>query len=185
MVDFKVVISNREGKSVQKEISDPNSRNLIGKKIGEVIKGETLGIAGYEFQITGGSDYCGFPMRRDVHGTGRKKIFAVAGVGIRKGGKGEKQRKTVCGNTIHPRISQVNLKILKQGKIGLFAKVQEKKAEEKKEEIKEKKEEVKKEKPEEKKEEEKPKVEEKKKEEVKEEPKEEKKEAKEKQEEKK
>ncbi len=120
MVDFKVVISNKEGKSVQRELTDPNSRNLVGKKISDIINGESIGLAGFEFQITGGSDYCGFPMRKDVQGMGRKRIFAVAGVGIRKIGKGIKQRKTVCGNTIHPRISQVNLKVLKEGKEKLF-----------------------------------------------------------------
>ena len=88
MVDFKVVISNKAGKSAQKEIGDPNSRNLIGKKIGETIAGESIGLSGFEFQITGGSDHCGFPMRRDVQGMGRKRIFAVAGIGIKKKGKG-------------------------------------------------------------------------------------------------
>lgn len=139
MVDFKLVISNKEGKSVQKEVSDPNSRNFIGKKIGDIIKGESIGLVGYEFQIRGGSDYCGFPMRKDVPGMGRKKIFAVYGVGIRKQRKGQKQRKTVCGNTIHPRISQINLKIVTEGKERLFeakekAEKTGKKVEEKKEE---------------------------------------------------
>jgi len=148
MVSFKVVISNKEGKSTQKEVSDPNSRSLIGKKIGEIIKGEFIGLTGYELQITGGSDYCGFPMRKDVPGMGRKKIFAVSGVGIRRAGRGVKQRKTVCGNTIHPRISQINLKILKEGKESLFEakaeeKPKEKKGEKKKREKKEEKEEPK------------------------------------------
>lgn len=139
MASFKIVISNKEGRSLQKEVTDPNARNLIGKKIGEVIKGELIGMAGYEFMVTGGSDYCGFPMRKDVSGMGRKRIFSVRGVGIKSTGKGQRQRKTVCGNTIHLRISQINLKILKEGKESLFegkagARQKGKKAAEEKEE---------------------------------------------------
>ena len=66
-------------------------------------------------ELTGGSDKCGFPMRRDVQGTSRKRILAVKGVGIKHKSRGIKQRKTVCGNTIHADIIQVNLKVLKQG----------------------------------------------------------------------
>lgn len=127
MVGFKLVISTKDGKSVQKEVKDLEARGLVGKKIGDVIKGELLGLAGSEFQITGGSDYCGFPMRKDVPGTARKRILAVKGIGIKKKAKGIRQRKTVCGNTIHPRISQVNLKVLKEGAVKIKA---EKKGEE-------------------------------------------------------
>ena len=44
-------------------------------------------------------------MRKDVSGTGRKKILIVKGVGLKKTKKGTKYRKTVCGNTIHSKIS--------------------------------------------------------------------------------
>ena len=52
--------------------------------------------------------------------------------------KGILQRKTVCGNTIHPKITQINLKVLKQGTSDIFADAGKKK-EEKKEEGKEEK----------------------------------------------
>ena len=137
MVDFKLVFSTKDGKSVQKEVSGSEAASLVGKPIGEVIKGELIGLAGYELQITGGSDYCGFPMRRDIPGSGRKRILAVKGVGVRKKAKGIRQRKTVCGNTIHPRISQINLKVLKEGKAPLAA-GKEKEQTDAKEEAKEK-----------------------------------------------
>ena len=122
MVDFKLTIANpKTGKCVQKELKDPESSALIGKKIGEKIDGSSIGLADYEFELTGGSDYCGFPMRKDVQGTNRKRILAIQGVGIKKKAKGIKQRKTVCGNTIHDKIIQVNLKVLKQGKEDIFA----------------------------------------------------------------
>jgi ribosomal protein S6E (S10) len=61
------------------------------------------------------ADYCGFPMRWDVQGVQRKRILAISGVGLKKTANGIKHRKTVCGNTIHPKISQVNLKVVKEG----------------------------------------------------------------------
>ena len=131
MVSFKVVIGTKDGKSVQKEIQEPEARTLLGKKIGDAINGENLGFTGYEFQITGGSDYCGFPMRKDVEGFARKRILAVEGIGLRKTRKGMRLRKTVCGNTVHPKIAQVNLKVTKAGKESLTAPAEGEKKEEK------------------------------------------------------
>ena len=115
MVSFKVVIGNKEGKCVQKEIADPKSGVLFGKKIGDKIDGSSLGFDGYEFEITGGSDFCGIPMRKEVPGSLRKQIFATHGVGLRKSAKGIRVRKTVCGNTIHDKTAQINLKVLVEG----------------------------------------------------------------------
>ncbi len=113
MVDFKIVISDpRTGKTSQKEVKDDDARKFMGLKIGDKLKGDFLGIGDAEIEVTGGSDYCGFPMRKDVLGVGRKRILAVSGVGIRKREKGIKKRKTVCGNTIHAKISQINVKVL-------------------------------------------------------------------------
>ncbi len=115
MVSFKVVIGTKEGKCLQKEVAEPDANSFLGKKIGDEITGETIGFTGYEFEITGGSDYAGFPMRKDISGVGRKKILAIEGVGLKKKAKGIRVRKTICGNTIHPKIAQINLKVLKQG----------------------------------------------------------------------
>src|SRR3989344_8193826 len=115
MVDFKLVISSKEGKSYQQEIKEPDSKRFVGMKIVYTLKGESINMTGYEFQITGGSDYAGFPMRKDVPGAGRKRVYAVAGTGIHGWHKGMRQRKIVCGNTIHNRIVQINLKVLKEG----------------------------------------------------------------------
>ncbi|MBI2545966.1 30S ribosomal protein S6e [Candidatus Woesearchaeota archaeon] len=123
MADFKLVISDpKSGKSYQREVKDPDSSALIGRKIGDTVKGDEFGLAEYEFMITGGSDYCGFPMRKDVSGIARKRILAVKGIGVGKVGKGVRHKKTIAGNTIHPRISQINLKILKEGKAALAPK---------------------------------------------------------------
>ncbi len=135
MVSFKVVIGTKEGKCLQKEVPEPDANSFLGKKVGDKIAGEILGFTGYEFEITGGSDYAGFPMRKDIQGVGRKKILAIEGIGLKKISKGLRVRKTVCGNTIHPKISQINLKILKAGNTPLpmpEPKPKEEKKEEKK-----------------------------------------------------
>jgi small subunit ribosomal protein S6e len=116
-MELKIVLSDpKTGKSYQKIIKDADAKRFMGLKIGDNVKGEVLNISGYEFQITGGSDFAGFPMRGDVPGILRKKIYAVLGVGIRKREKGFKQRKTVAGNTVYDKTAQVNLKVIKEGK---------------------------------------------------------------------
>lgn len=119
MAEFKLVLGLKDGKSVQRVLQEPDANALIGKKIGDKVSGDKIGLAGYELVISGGSDYCGFPMRKDLPGSGRKKILITRGVGMRKKGKGLRKRVTVCGNTIHDKISQVNLKVVKQGKAKL------------------------------------------------------------------
>jgi len=129
---FKLVISDpKSGMSVQKEASDDALKGFIGLKIGDSVKGELIDLTGYEFLLTGGSDYCGFPMRKDVPGIGRKKILAFRGVGVRKLKKGILQRKTVCGNTVHAKTSQINLKVVKQGTENIFAEAGKKSKEDK------------------------------------------------------
>lgn len=120
MPGMKVVIGTKSGKCLQQEVSEEDAPQWFGKKLGHTVKGDLLGHEGYEFVITGGSDTCGFPMRKDVKGAGRKKIFAVSGVGLKKTRKGMRRRKTVCGNTISEVTSQVNLRVEKEGKKPLF-----------------------------------------------------------------
>ncbi|MBW2999126.1 hypothetical protein KY339_00510 [Candidatus Woesearchaeota archaeon] len=142
MAEFKLVIGTKDGKSFQKEIKDEAASSFLTKKIGDKIKGESIDLPGYEFEITGGSDYCGFPMRADVTGIGRKRVLTVKGVGIKnkkkyrkreKKGKrtmkGMRQRRTVAGNTIYSKTAQINLKVLKAGKAPLVAAPAEKKEE--------------------------------------------------------
>ena len=115
MVSFKLCISDPStGKTFQREVKDNMARPFIGLNIGEAIKGDSFEFNGYEFQITGGSDYCGFPMRMGILGQ-RKKIALYGGIGFKGAGKGIKKRKTVCGHKIHEKISQVNLKVTKAG----------------------------------------------------------------------
>ncbi len=117
-------------KTLQVELDDQNSARLHGKKIGETFKGELVDKPGYEFQITGGSDKAGFPMRFDVDGEGRKKILITTGIGNRKRRKGMRLRRTVAGNTVGAQTVQVNVKVVKHGKTPLFEEPKEEGAKE-------------------------------------------------------
>lgn len=113
MAETKFVINDtKSGKSYQKALED---ESLEGKKIGEKVSGNFLGLEGYELQITGGSDLAGFPMRKEIDGTGRKKGLFSGGVGVKIKRDGMRRRKTVCKNTISADIVQVNLKVVKEG----------------------------------------------------------------------
>ncbi len=132
MPNFKIVIADpKTRKAYQKEIEQTRS-GLLGKKIGDKISGSSIDLPGYEFEITGGSDRDGFPMRRDVEGTGRKRIVLAGPPGFHPRLKGQRKRKSVRGNTISPDIVQVNLKVVGYGQKSLdelFGKVEEKKSE--------------------------------------------------------
>jgi small subunit ribosomal protein S6e len=115
MPEFKIVIGEK-GKSYSKVLTNDESNFLMGKKIKNTIEGGHIGFKGYEFLISGGSDKEGFPMRQDVEGIGRKKIFLTKGsIGTRLNKKGIRIRKSVSGNTISQLTSQINLKVIKEG----------------------------------------------------------------------
>ena len=117
MAEFKLVIGDpKSGKCHQVVVSGENANFFLGKKLGDKIRGESFDFAGYEFEITGGADYCGFPMRKDIEGPVRKKILITKGVGTQNKESGIRLRRTICGNTIHEKITQISLKVLKYGK---------------------------------------------------------------------
>lgn len=136
---FKIVVSDPKTKhTFQKEVGEKES-GLIGRRIGEKVKGDFLGLHGYEFQLTGGSDKQGFPMRQDIPGAIRKKMLLTSGPGFHPTEKGERRRKLIRGNTFSEDIVQVNMKAVVYGKDSLaklFGK-EEAKAEHKAEEHKE------------------------------------------------
>jgi small subunit ribosomal protein S6e len=115
MTEFKLVLGTKDGKSHQKEIKSPEADVLMGKKVGEKVQGDSIGFSGYEFELTGGSDKVGFPMRSDVPGTQRKRIFTNKSLGTKINRKGMKVRKMVAGNTVSEDINQINLKVTKEG----------------------------------------------------------------------
>ncbi len=114
---FKFVISHT-GKSYQAE-KDQKDCPVLEKKIGDRISGSFLGLEGYELEITGGSDKDGFPMRKDIEGTVRKKIVVTRGIGFRENTGGLRKRKLLRGNTISTDVSQINCRVSKAGEKGL------------------------------------------------------------------
>ena len=119
-MELKLVFGTKDGKSYQKEVKDVDVESLYNKCIGDTVSGDELGFPGYEFMITGGSDKCGFPMRKGIQ-SARKKIIVLKGVGCSgldrndKKQKGLLNKKTVCGERITKTIHQVNLKVMKEG----------------------------------------------------------------------
>jgi small subunit ribosomal protein S6e len=122
MAEMKLNVSDvKTGKTKQLVLNNDQSKAMVGKKIGEKFKGELIDLTGYEFEITGGSDASGFPMRKDNQGVARKKILIVSGVGAKPQRKGQRQRKNVAGNTVFEKTAQINAKIVKAGKTDMFA----------------------------------------------------------------
>jgi len=123
---MKLCLGTESGKTKHIEVQE--NKALFGKKIGDTIKGEVIDMPGYEFLLTGGSDSSGFPMRKDVESSGKKKLLIVSGTGLKKNTrKGRRVRKTVAGNTVGAATAQINLKVTKTGQTPLF---EEPKAEE-------------------------------------------------------
>jgi len=124
---FKINLSEKSGKTYKLESEAPN---LIGKELHDKIDGKLISpnLEGYEFEITGLSDKSGFTALKEVEGIGLKKVLLTYGKAMKKKPrhegkrkktrnkpKGLRLRKTVRGKVISENISQINLKVLKQG----------------------------------------------------------------------
>jgi small subunit ribosomal protein S6e len=114
--------SEGPGKGLSKLIEiDEKKFRFEGMKIGEIIKGGLIGFPNYEFQVMGGSDASGFPMRKDVHGPVKKRILvSKRAIGYKPKRKGEKKRKMIRGNEISYDMTLLNLKVVKYGETELF-----------------------------------------------------------------
>jgi small subunit ribosomal protein S6e len=112
------------GKGLSKLIEiDEKKFRFEGMKVGEIIKGGLIGFPNYEFEITGGSDSSGFPMRKDVHGPVKKRILvSKRGIGYKPQRKGEKRKRTVRGNEVTFDMTLINLKVVKYGEAEIFKK---------------------------------------------------------------
>jgi len=111
---YKLVIGNK-GKAWKVEL---DSEVLAGKSLGDKVDGKDLKaeLEGYEIEITGGTDTAGFPLKSDVEGIGLRRVLLTKGWGMRDSRKGVRIRKTVRGKTISEKVTQINLKVVKEGK---------------------------------------------------------------------
>lgn len=125
---MKINIGTSEGKTYKLDLE---RNSLEGKELFQTVKGEDVSgdLEGYEFTITGASDNSGFPALETVEGVGLKKELLNYGKGMKKRPKyegkkkrsdytpkGLRLRKTVRGKVISEKISQVNLKVSREGK---------------------------------------------------------------------
>jgi small subunit ribosomal protein S6e len=114
MAEFKLAIADGP-KSFAKTLADPQAASLLGLKLGAEVGGEPLGFPGYQFQITGGTDKSGFPMRADLPGGRQTKLLVSEGVGFHPARHGTRDRRTFRGNTISEDTVQVNLRVTARG----------------------------------------------------------------------
>lgn len=110
---MQITIGTQDGETYQKELED--SSQLFGKQIGETFDGGIIGLSGYKLEVRGGSDRDGFPMKDSLEGTERKKVLLKDGVGLDVEKDGERQRKSVRGNTVSNQIEQLNTKVVDAG----------------------------------------------------------------------
>ncbi len=108
-----------KGKTRQIQLP-PDKFRLAGMKIGEEFNGALVGFPGYKFKITGGSDIAGIPMRGDVHGPVKKRIFISRGPGYYPKRDGEKRWKVIRGNVVTDNMVQVNCIVTAYGETKLF-----------------------------------------------------------------
>jgi small subunit ribosomal protein S6e len=104
---MNITVSNKDGKAYSIKTETPA---FVGKKIKATVKLDSIGLTGFEGQIKGGSDKQGIPMKHDLEGMNRKKIFIVTD---KK--KGIRKRITKRGNTVSDETAQINIKITKEG----------------------------------------------------------------------
>jgi len=137
MVEFKVVVNDtKNGKSHNIQVSGHHANSLIGKKISDEVDGIFVSLPGYKLQITGGTNKDGFPMRKDLPGTARRRILLSEGLGFKPKDSGKRKKKSIRGNTINPDIVQINMKVIKHSSkpIEDLIKVEKKEEGDKKEE---------------------------------------------------
>jgi small subunit ribosomal protein S6e len=118
---MQIVISDsKTGKAYKLEGKDAEANALfIGKRIGELVDADIIGLGGYVLEITGGTDTQGMPMRKDVAGSARKRILITNPPGYNPKEGGKRRRKSVRGNEISTEISQVNVVVKEYGRKSL------------------------------------------------------------------
>jgi len=110
---MNIILSDpKEGRAYSKKTEEAV---FVGRKVGDTIQLDSIGLAGYKAVITGGSDKDGFPMKPSLDGQARKKLLMKKGIGVRHKRKGERRRKRVRGKVVAQDIHQLNLKVTEYG----------------------------------------------------------------------
>lgn len=114
MAELKIVISEKE-KSYARTVADAQVSSLLGRRIGETVGGDALGLPGYTLKITGGSDKSGFPLRGDLPGARQTRVLVGEGIGFHPLRRGMRKRRTFRGNTVSEDTVQVSLVVEAKG----------------------------------------------------------------------
>jgi small subunit ribosomal protein S6e len=114
MVEFKLVVA--EGAtSYAKTVAEPQAAGFLGKRIGESVGGDLLGLTGYTLKITGGTDRSGFPLRQDLPGSRQTRLFVGDGFGFHAPRDGMRRRRTFRGGAVSEDTVQINLMVEQKG----------------------------------------------------------------------
>ncbi|HEV2316273.1 MAG TPA: 30S ribosomal protein S6e [Thermoplasmata archaeon] len=114
MVEFKLVVSDGPS-SYAKSVAEPQAAGFLGKRIGESLGGELLGLTGYTLKITGGTDRSGFALRADLPGSRQLRLFVGQGFGFDAPRRGMRRRRTFRGGAISEDTVQINLTVEQKG----------------------------------------------------------------------
>jgi small subunit ribosomal protein S6e len=111
---LRIVYSDpKTGRSAQKELEPGAEAAFLNRKIGEIIDGSLIGLSGYKFRISGGSDSSGFPMKKGIEGPKKTTMMSTISMSGRQ--KGRQRRMTVRGDTVSADIAQLNLSVVEYG----------------------------------------------------------------------
>lgn len=110
---MQITIGTQDGQTFQTELED--SSKLVGKEIGDEFDGGIVGLSGYTLEITGGSDRSGFPMRKTIEGSERKRVLIEEGSGLDESENGVRKRKSVRGKRVSNQIQQLNTTVVEEG----------------------------------------------------------------------
>ena len=112
---FKINVADK-GRTFKAET---DNEGLIRMKIGDKLHGNMISneLEGYELEIMGTSDNAGFPgIKGEMGAQLRKKLLTKNETGMRNSRHdGLRLAKTVRGEEISEKTSQINLKVLKEG----------------------------------------------------------------------
>jgi len=112
---FKINVSHK-GRTFK---ADSDNEGLIRMKIGDKIPGSMItgDLDGYQLEITGTSDQSGFPgIKGQIGGQLKKMLLNKSDKGMNETRPhGLRLKKTVRGEEISEKTSQINLKVLKEG----------------------------------------------------------------------
>lgn len=109
-----IIADTKSGKTYKREVTPESMSSLAGRKVGDEVDGVFFDLPGYKLKITGGSTNDGFPMKKDLQISGKKRILRTFTTG-KKAKNGYRKRVTFRGATVGADIAQLNLTVMQYG----------------------------------------------------------------------